>query len=276
MRGLAPFVVSPFGELASLLTTHRQLTREVARRELTERYAATWFGAFWVLFHPLFLIALYLFIFTVVFDLRTGAIAGRDGRYAVYLLAGLIPWMGFQEAMARACVALIGNASLVRQVVFPIEVLPLKTCVPAIVNQGIATFLFLGFMLGGGHGLPSTAALLPLLWCLQVLGMLGFSYALAIMTVFMRDTKDLVQLFATAGIYLVPVFYLPSWLPRLVYPLLIANPFSHMVWCYQDALYNGAIAHPASWIVFPVFCILSFILGLNLFRKLKPLCGNLL
>ena len=274
MRGQVR-ISAPFRQLLSLLTTHRQLTWEVTKRELTARYSGQLFGAFWVFVHPLFLIGLYVFVFAVVLDLKIGA-GGRGDHLTVYILAGLVPWMACQESMVRACSALVGNASLVKQIVFPVEVLPLTTCMPAAVNQAIASALGLVCLLTAGHLPPATLALVPLLWCAQLLGMLGISYGLAILTVFVRDTKDVVQLFAVAGVYLVPVFYEPDWVPAPFRPMLAVNPFSHMVWCYQDAIYFGRLAHPVSWVVFPAFCLTAFVAGSSLFRSLKPMSGSLL
>lgn len=269
-------LIAPFKQLAVLTTTQRELTWEVAKREIAERYTGAMLGAFWALAHPLFLIGLYVFVFAVVLDLRTDGAAGRDASYPIYLLAGLIPWMAFQETMARACAALTGSAALVKQVVFPIEVLPVKSSAPAVLNQLIATVLFLAWVFATSHRLPATALLLPLLFLIQWLAMLGAAYALSALTVFVRDTRDVVQLFSIAGVYLIPVFYLPAWLPDAARVLVTLNPFSHMVWCYQDALYAGRFDHPASWVVFPACSLASFILGFALFRTLKPMYGSAL
>jgi lipopolysaccharide transport system permease protein len=270
-------LTAPFKQLAVLTTARRELAWEVAKREIAERYTGAMLGTFWALAHPLFLIGLYVFVFAVVLDLRTGgAAAGREGSYPIYLLAGLIPWMAFQETMTRACAALTGSAALVKQVVFPIEVLPVKSSAPAVLNQLIATALFLAYVLATSNRLPATALLLPLLLAIQWLAMLGAAYALSALTVFVRDTRDVVQLFSIAGVYLIPVFYLPAWLPDTARVLVTLNPFSHMVWCYQDALHAGRFDHPASWLVFPICSLASFILGFALFRTLKPMYGNAL
>ncbi|MBI4754389.1 MAG: ABC transporter permease [Betaproteobacteria bacterium] len=267
---------APFRQLRLLLTRYRQLTWEMSKREITERYTGEVFGAFWVIAHPLFLIGLYVFVFAVVFEMKTGGVGGGNMNYTAYLLAGLIPWMGFQESLVKGCHSIVGNASLVKQVVFPIEVLPVKGVITALVNQAIATTLFIGYIVVSGQTLLWTYLLLPVLVGLQTLGMLGFGYALSAVNVFLRDTKDVVQLFSMAGLYLIPVFYLPEWLPPAFGPVLLANPFSHMVWCYQDILYFGQFDHPVSWGVFAIFCLASFVLGFKVFRALKPMYGNML
>lgn len=269
-------LIRPFQQLALLFTKYRELTLEVSRREITERYSGQFLGTFWVFAHPLFMIALYVFVFAVVLKTKTGGL-GTDGvNYTAYLLAGLIPWMAFQEAIGKGCHAISSNASLVKQVVFPIEVLPFKSIVTALLNQLVASFLMLVYLVFSNQQISFLLLLFPVLFVLQLMAMLGFSYALAAVSVFVKDTKDIVQLFTISGLYLVPVFYMPNWAPDMFKPILAINPFSHMVWCYQDIIVYGSIVHPVSWVVFPAFSLVSLVLGFRAFRALKPMFGNVL
>src|SRR5262249_56148510 len=91
-----------------------------------------------------------------------------------------------------------------------------------------------------------------------------------------RDVKDLVQVFNTVGLYLVPVLYLPAFVPEACRPLLYINPFSYLVWCYQDAIYFGRFEHPWAWPLLVFLSVGVFIIGYRLFRKLKVMFGNVL
>jgi len=276
MSALRNVAVEPFGQLYVLLTRHWALTCELSRREITERYAGQFLGTFWVLFHPIFLIGLYMFIFTCV--LKTGAqgVSSAGGEYPVYLLSGLICWMSFQESINKGCLAITANSALVKQVVFPIEVLPLKAITTAILNQIIALSLLFVYLLTIRYPVTFMILTVPMLFVFQGFGMLGISYALSALTVFVKDIRDFVQLFSMAGLYLVPVFYFPQWVPETIRPVLALNPFSHMIWCYQDAIAFGSINHGLSWIFFPSFCIFLYIFGYRTFRVLRPMFGNVL
>ena len=117
---------------------------------------------------------------------------------------------------------------------------------------------------------------MPLMMVLQVGVMLGTAFFLSALGVFVKDTKDVVQLLAMAGMYLLPIFYLPDWVPRLFKPLLYVNPFSHLIWCYQDALYFGRFDHPWSWLVAVLLSFFGLVLGYRTFRLMKPSFGNVL
>lgn len=265
-----------FIEVISLLTRHRDLTLVMAKREIFDRYSGQALGAYWAIGHPLFLIGLYVFIFAFVFKQKLGGTYEMPLDYTAYLLAGLIPWMSIQEAMTKSCTAITGNAALVKQTVFPIEALPAKGVVASLLTQMVSTGLIIVYVLGTHGSIPWTYLLLPLLMVLQVGVMLGIAFCLSAVGVFLRDIKDVVQLFAIAGMYLLPVFYLPNWAPAPFKPILYLNPFSYIVWCYQDTLYFGRIEHPWAWLVFVSFSFFGMVLGYKLFRRLKPMIGNVL
>ena len=115
-----------FTEVISLLTRHRDLTLEMAKRELSDRYAGQVFGMVWAIGHPVFMVCLYVFIFAFVFKQKVGGTVEMPLDYTAYLLSGLVAWMSFQESLIKSCTAITGNAALVKQVVFPLEILPVK------------------------------------------------------------------------------------------------------------------------------------------------------
>jgi len=269
-----------FGQLIALLTRYRQLTWEMTKREVAERHAGQVLGTLWAIGHPVLLMALYVFIFAFVFPTRLGLSEDLPRSYVLYILAGLIPWITFADAMNKSTAAIIGNAGLVKQVAFPLEILPVKVVLAAFVTQLVATpMLLLYAMVIDPSGLPLTSFALPALFGLQLLAMIGAAYLLASVTVFVRDLRELVQVFTTAGLFLAPILFLPAWLASAWKPLLwilYLNPFSHLVWCYQDILYFGHIAHPISWILFITFSVGVFYGGYRIFRKLKVIFGDLL
>jgi lipopolysaccharide transport system permease protein len=265
-----------FTELSSLLTRYRTLTFEMARREITDRYAGQFFGIFWTFVHPLIVILVYLFLFTFVFTAKIGGTRALPLDYTTYILAGLIPWLAFSEAMGKASTAIINNANLVKQVIFPIEVLPVKGVMSTLFTELIFLGLLSIYTLFTFHGLWMTYLLLPIALLFQSLAMVGVSYILSSIGTYIRDTKDFVQIFLTLGMWFIPILYLPEAIPRAVRPILYINPFTYMIFCYHDVLYFGRFEHPWAWVIFPLISIIVFLYGYRLFRKLKTMFGNVL
>lgn len=190
-----------FTEVVSLLTRHRDLTWEMARRELSDRYAGQAFGLLWAIGHPMFMIGLYVFMFALVFKQKVGGTVDMPLDYTAYLLSGLIAWMSFQEAMVKSCTAITGNAALVKQVVFPLEILPVKVVLASLFPQLVSLALLIAYVLITNGSLHLTYLLLPVLIVMQVMAMIGVAYILAPIGAYFRDIKDFIQLFATTGMY---------------------------------------------------------------------------
>lgn len=263
-------------ELISLLIRHRRLTWELARREISDRYAGQVLGFFWAIGHPLIFMGVYLFIFAVVFKVRINRVDGLPLNYGIYLLSGLIPWLAAQEALTKGVTAVVANTNLVKQVVFPIEVLPVRGVLTALFPLLVTLSAVLLYCALVSGAVLKTWFLLPVAIIFLIIGLTGLSFLLAAVGVYFRDLKDLVQVFAFIGIFLIPAFYLPDQVPNFFRPILYLNPFSYMVWVFQDCIYFGRIEHPWAWLVFPAFCLGSFVAGSLIFRRLKASFGNVL
>jgi lipopolysaccharide transport system permease protein len=263
-------------ELAALLTRHWQLTYEMARREVSERYAGHMLGMFWSLGHPLVMMAVYIFIFQVVFSIRLPGGSGQPRDYTLYLLCGLIPWMTLAEAMTKSCSVIVFNGNLVKQVIFPVEVLPVKSVLASLLNQVIFTVLLLGFALVTQQGLPWSWVLLPGLLFLQVFLMVGLAYLFSSVGVFVRDLRDFAVILVAVGVYAAPIFYTVDMVPETLRFLIYLNPFTYVIECFHDVCYHGRIAHPWAWAVTAAMSLGAFYFGYRVFRKLKTLFGNVL
>jgi lipopolysaccharide transport system permease protein len=196
--------------------------------------------------------------------------------FTTFLLAGLIPWYVTQEAMGKSATVITQNANLVKQVIFPLEVLPVKTIIASAFTQIVMFVLLLVYVAINYGRVPWTFSLLPVLFFFQMLFLIGIAYMFSATGTYFRDLKDFVQVFCISGVYLMPIFYIPASVPVLFRPFLYINPFSYMVWCYQDLIYFGRFDHPYAWLVFILMSFFSFYIGYKIFSKLKTYFGNVL
>lgn len=267
---------TPIAELMYLLYKQRALTWELTKRDIRDRYVGQVLGVFWAIGHPIAMMTVYVFVFVVVFRIKMSGAIDVPRDFTTYILAGIIPWLGISESLGRGTGAIVGSANLVKQVVFPIEVLPVKAVLATVFTQIVMLGILTSYVLIRQHTLPWTYLLLPVLVAVQLVMMVGLALFLSALGPYFRDLKDVIQVMVLMGTYLIPAFYPPDLVPGLFKHVLRLNPFSHVVWCYQDVCYYGSIEHPWSWLIFPAFSVGSLYVGYRLFRKLKVMFGNVL
>jgi lipopolysaccharide transport system permease protein len=260
----------------TLAWRHRSLCGELVKRELTGQYAGQLLGSFWIIGHPVALLLTYIFVFVFVLKVRItqGIDLPRD--YTNYILAGLVPWLAIAQLLGRSCTALIGQANIVKQVVFPIEVIPIGGAIVSLVPLVVGSVAIVLYQLLSGQRASWLLVLAPVFLLEFFAFLCGVALFLSAITPFFRDMKDFVMVFVTAGVYLIPAFYLPSWVPALFVPALFVNPFSYPIWVFQDIFYFGRIEHPYAWAIFLILSLASLSFGFRLFQRLKPYVANAL
>lgn len=260
--------------LARNIVEYRDLLWEMTRRDLLERQAGLAFGAFWVLGQPLLMMLVYVLVFSFVFNVRLGVDDGGLG-YTAFLLTGLAPWLAFQEALGRASTCITENRSLVKQIVFPVEILPLKVVASTVVVLAVGLAFPLAIAIVDGTAKPLFWLLLWVPVVSHLLMACGFVYMIAATSVFVRDIRNIIQLFLMIGLFAHPILYVPGMLPEWTDIIFDMLPFSHLIWIYRDVLL-GRIEHPASWLIGPGLGIGFLMIGYRMFRSLRHMFGDAL
>jgi lipopolysaccharide transport system permease protein len=268
--------VAALKEAVGAFQRHRELVLEMTRREVLDRYAGSALGGIWALCAPLLMFAANIFAFMYIMRLRLG-VEDNGLHYALFVLAGMTAWYGVQDGLGRAPTAVVASANLVKQIVFPSEILPLKVALatlPSIV-VGIVLIVVLSIF-SGTLTLFGFFVLLPICLVYYAVMLSGCVYALATLGVFLRDIKDIIGVLLSIGLFLHPIFYPPASTPRWVEQLFNLSPFSHLIWCFRDALFYGEITRPWSWVIAPALGVVFFAVGWRIFRMLRPTFGNAL
>ena len=263
-------------DAAALVNERCSLLAIMTWRELTDRYAGQALGAAWAVISPLLMMATYMLAFGVIFRGRIGPV-DNGTEYVAFMLAGLVPWMAMQDCVSRATSAITGHANLVEQVVFPNEILPLRVALSSM------SILLIGLIvtISARHrqrrmaSIRSSSAFAHRYRIFRVaVGRAPFW--LAAIGVLARDIKDLISFLLGIGLFLHPVLYPPASVPSWLGPWFMLSPFSHMIWCFRDALTLSNHEHIWSWLVFPLVSISTFTMGWRGYRMLKPTFGNAL
>ncbi|MBU4566163.1 MAG: ABC transporter permease [Desulfarculus sp.] len=258
-----------------MIFNRTELVGEMVRREFRDRHVGQVLGVVWVFGHPLLLMLIYTFLFVYVFPTRYGGGAGAPQDYSVNILAGIVCWLAFQDVLSRSSSTFITHANLVKQIVFPIEVLPIKTALAGAIPYAAGLLFVLASALWRGS-LNWMVLTLPLVVFCQIVAMIGLAFLLASVGVFLRDVREFIQVFCTVNLFAQPILFNPYATPPWLQYIFQANPFSYFVWCWQDALFFGSFHHPMAWVVMPLLSGAVLWLGWFAFSKTRRFYGDVL
>jgi len=263
-RGMGRALTLPFLTIAR----NRSLIRTMVRRDILGRYRGSFGGGLWTILNPLLLMMTYFFVFGLVLRARFGSDPSRAG-FALYFLAGMLPWLAFSEAAGRAPGVMLEHRNFVKKLVFAVETLPVNLVVAGLVSEVLALLLFsIGLLLARG-ALPPSVVWLPVLLVPQLLFTAGVSWFLAALGVFVRDLGQIIGFLLTLWFFLTPICYPETQLPAAALPLLSKNPLFVLVRGYRAVfLENHAPNWGSLWKLW-IVAIVVFILGHAWFYKLR-------
>lgn len=226
-------------EMASSLWRNRSLISALIKRDVLGRYRGSFMGILWSFFNPVFMLTVYTFVFSVIFKARWGVSGDSKTEFALVLFAGLMVFNLFSECITRAPGLILTNPNYVKKVVFPLDVLPWVNLGSALFHSAISLCVWLGAYLVF-FGLPHLTALyFPLIVLPFVLFIMGLSWALASLGVFLRDVSQLIGVVTTTLMFLSPIFYPAKSLPEDYRYLLYMNPLTPVIEQSRDVLYWG-------------------------------------
>lgn len=208
---------------------NRSLFFQMTRRNIEMRYRGSVLGLVWSFVHPLMMLCVYTFVFSVVFKSRWGvdvSVGDSKGAFAVIMFCGMAMFNLFSESINMSCGSVIGSPNLVKKVIFPLEILPL-TQVATTFILGMAWFvlLFIGTWLILGS-VSWTMLLLPLVLIPLVVFSTGISYFVASLGVYVRDTAYVIGVVLQVLFFATPIFYPISAVPEQFRIILEMNPLT--------------------------------------------------
>ena len=254
-QGINPHAAQPtsLAALGKSLWRNRQLIVQMAKREVVGRYKGSAMGLAWSFFNPVFMLAVYTFVFSVIFKSRWG-VGGEESKtqFAVVLFVGMIVHGLFAEVLNRAPSLILANVNYVKKVVFPLEILPVIAMGAALFHSLVSLGVLLAaFVLLNGY-LPWTTVLAPLVLLPLVILTLGLAWMLASLGVFLRDVGQTVGIVTTVMMFLSPVFFPVTALPEEFRPWFMANPLTFIIEQGRDVLIWG---HLPDWVGLVIYTL---------------------
>jgi len=253
-------------DMALLIYRYRRLLASITRVELAKRHAGSVLGFTWVVLQPALLLSVYIFVYMVVLGMRFEGFSRFD--YVLYVFCGLVPYLGFMEALTTGALSIKQNMHLVKNVMLPIELIPVRSVIVGMASEFVSIGLVL-VLVAGARSLSWHVALLPLVVLLQVMWLAGLTWMLSSVSVALPDITYFVNLFVFLLMFLSPIGFKPEMVPPAFAWTLYANPIFYMTEMYRGTMLTGR--SPAVFVaaIYAVMCVATFALGSAFFQRFR-------
>ncbi len=244
------FSISPL-EAARSAIENRGLILAMTQREVAGRYRGAFAGLFWVVVNPLLMLAAFTFVFGVVFQARWPGMAPDKTQFAVAVFAGMIIYNVFSECINRAPTMVLDHPNYVKKVLFPLEILPWVALGVALFHFAAGLLVWLAFNAWVNGVIHATALLLPVVMLPLLLCVLGLSWFLSSLGVYVRDIGQAVGIITTLMMFLSPIFFPVSMLPEGYRALAMINPLGFVIEQARQVLMYGRLP---DWLGLAIYC----------------------
>jgi ABC-type polysaccharide/polyol phosphate export permease len=242
------------------LWARRELVGALASRDLQIRYKGSVFGLLWSLMHPLVLAAVYLVAFRYVIRIQIP-------NYALFLLAGLLPWIFVSSSLGMATTSVVDQGQLIKKLSFPREVLPIATVLSQFVHFAIGYLVVVPPLTAYSVGLTPAIVLVPVLMVLLALFTSGLALATATAQVYLRDTRHLLDVALQIWFWVTPVVYSLDFVPARYRPLFMLNPLALFLTAFRDATVYKTIPPIGEAILLCLLAPAVFLAGYAVFLR---------
>lgn len=242
---------------------------------LSAQYAKALLGFLWVAITPALFLLVYLPVLTLVFKAKLPR-SDDPLDYALFIVAGFLPWGAFAEGFSQGASCLVNNVSLVRHAPSPPGLLPVIRVSQAFAGLLVGLALFLPVLIVAGRFPGVRLVLLPVAFALLYVFTLGVAWLSSSVAVYSRDILQLVPTLLLVEFFACPIVFHPDMAPGVLGRFVQWNPLTPFL-----ALFRAALAPTAefAWGDLGLACAWAgglFLLGTLTFRKLEGGFGDTL
>jgi ABC-2 type transport system permease protein len=248
----------------SNLWSYRRLIQLLVTRDVLVRYKRSLLGVWWTLLNPLLTMTVMWLVFSRIFRFAIGT-AGVP--YVIYLLAGVIVLIFFQQGVETVASSIVVNTGILSKVYVPAELFSFSAGFAAAINLTLSVIPLLIFQLALGVGIPWTVVLVPLpvlsLLCLVV----GLGLLVASIAVRFHDMLDFNRVILVLVGYLTPTFYPIGIVPHALRRVIELNPVYHDLNLFRNLIYGGSLSSWQTWVAAWGSGLVTLAVGLWVFAR---------
>jgi ABC-type polysaccharide/polyol phosphate export permease len=239
------------------------LAKNLVLKDFRIRYRNMSLGVLWSLLNPLVMMGVLTFVFTKIFQ-------NPMPHFPLFVLCGMVPFNFFTIAWLTGTTSIVDNASLIKRVPVPREIVPVTTVLACCIHLVVQILLLLFIAVLSGKGFNVQWFWLPVLWLLEIIFVCGLAMFSAAVNVFIRDTRYVVESANLVLFWLVPVIYSSDIIPKRYLPIYNLNPVAALVVALRQILLNGEAPAAITLVNLVTVSICVFAIGLVFFRRMMP------
>lgn len=244
------------------LSNYREFLKSNVKKDIRGKYKGSFLGVLWSFINPLLSVLVYAIVFPYIMKIKVD-------NYLIYLITGIIPWTFFTSSINMGIISILSNANIIKKVYFPRIILPISTVTSCLVNFLISCLIIILFCLGSGLGLSIHILWLPIIAIIQYIMLLGFTFILSSVEMYMRDIEHIVNFILSMAFYVTPILYTPDIFPSNLSWVLKINPMAYLVNAYRSIFFYQESPNFQGLFIVGIFSIVIFILGYIIFEKLQ-------
>lgn len=249
----------------------RQMLAATGILELKQRYAGSALGSAWILLYPAIFLSIYLILYLVIFEVRFPGMTSLG--FVVFVFSGLVPYLVIIEAVTRGAVIVKENMHLIKNVIMPVELVPLRLVMVSLMAQTASFLVLIALSLIDGS-LGWRVLFLPPILLLVSIYVLGFVYYVACLGVIFNDVAYIVNLAMVALMFLSPIAFKPDMVPTMLQAIVYLNPVSYPLEVIRWSVLSGYDVNLFRALVFPALSVGMFAAGASFFQRFKGLMAD--
>ena len=238
---------------------------QLVRRDFQQRFVGSAIGWIWGLIQPLVLLLSWWFVFGVCM----GETGPEGVPYALFIFAGMLPWLLFSDTVQRSASSLLDQSNLITKTVFPAEIVPVSVFLSSLVSHGLAVALMITAFAVTKNQISIFLVVIPVYTFLIGLFAVGLGWIFASLHVFLRDTAQVLSVLLTFWFWFTPIFFTEDRFPKPLQPLLHFNPMFFAVRAYRGLLLTTNWPRLEDVAMLAIYGAGAFVVGGLFFRYMK-------
>lgn len=264
-----PITITPIKKIefpnSKEIWKYKDLLFFLVRRDLKVRFQQTFIGALWIVLQPMIQMLIFYVLFGILVKIPTGGIP-----YPVFYLSGYVVWQLFLQIVNNSALSLLVNIPIITKTYFPRLTLPLSATLSAFIDFVVSFLLLLVFLLFAHYGLSDRYLILPFLVLLTMIFSLGVGLLFGALMVVFRDTKNLLGFILQIWLYLTPIMYPISLIPKKFQIFFYLNPLTGLVDAFRWVFLGTNNLPSITYFAVSIFvAIVTLIIGMVYFRSME-------